>query len=68
MDISSKLLLGVLFGAVGLGFLTYGRKQKAIVPLVVGIILSLLPYMIANVWMAVGAGVILACVPYFIRF
>ncbi|HIE06408.1 MAG TPA: hypothetical protein EYP64_00025 [Desulfarculaceae bacterium] len=67
MDSVSQLLLGVLFGAVGLGFLTYGWRQKAAVPLVVGVALSIIPYLISNVWVAVGVGGVLVGVPYFIR-
>ena len=67
MGNSSGLLLGVLFGAVGLGYLTYGRRQKAVIPLVVGVALCVLPYLISNVWMLIGVGVILTGVPYFMR-
>jgi hypothetical protein len=67
MGNSSGLLLGVLFGAVGLGYLTYGRRQKAVIPLVVGVALCVLPYLISNVWVLIGVGVILAGVPYFMR-
>lgn len=37
MDSTSLLIWGVVFGAIGLGFFTYGKKQKAIVPLFTGI-------------------------------
>jgi len=67
MGNSSGLLLGVLFGAVGLGYLTYGRRQKAVIPLVVGVALCVLPYLISNVWVLIGVGVILTGVPYFMR-
>lgn len=30
---TSTLILGVIFGAIGLGFFVYGKKQKAIIPL-----------------------------------
>ncbi len=64
----SILLLGVLFGAIGLGYFTYGRKQRAIVPLCAGIILFVLPYLVPNptALFLVGAGV--AIVPFFIRY
>jgi len=64
----STLLLGVLFGAVGMGYFTYGRKQQAIVPLIAGVALFILPYLITNTiaLFITGAGV--AVIPYFIRF
>ena len=67
METTSQILWGVLFGGIGLGFFTYGRKQKAIVPLFTGIALFMLPYFIANVFMLVSAGVILMAIPYFVR-
>lgn len=64
---ASLLLWGVLFGAVGLGYFVYGKKQHAIVPLLCGLALMVVPYFIGNVWVLVGVGVGLAAVPYFVR-
>jgi hypothetical protein len=63
----SILFWGVLFGTVGLGFFTYGRKQRAGVPLCVGIALFLIPYFISNSYLLVTAGCILMAVPFFIK-
>lgn len=68
MEDTSLLLWGVVFGAIGLGFFTYGKKQKAIVPLCIGIALGVLPYFVGNVYLLVAAGILLAVLPYFIRF
>jgi hypothetical protein len=62
---SSSLLWGLLFGSVGLGFFLYGKKQKAVVPLVCGLALMVLPYFITNVLLLVVAGVVLMVVPYY---
>ncbi len=67
MPSQSTLLLGVLFGAVGLGYFTYGRKQRAVVPLCTGIILFLLPYLIPKPLPLFLAGAAVAAAPYFIR-
>ncbi|MCD6293099.1 MAG: hypothetical protein J7M09_06590 [Deltaproteobacteria bacterium] len=67
MGSSSVLIWGVLFGAIGLGFFTYGKKQKAVVPLSVGVALFVIPYVIPNVWALVIVGVVLAIIPYFVR-
>ena len=37
---TSSLLWGVLFGSIGLGFLIYGRRQRAVVPLLCGLALA----------------------------
>jgi len=67
MDSTSILLWGVLFGAIGMGFFTYGKKQKAVVPLVVGVALFIVPYVVPNVYILVAAGVFLVILPYFVR-
>jgi hypothetical protein len=67
MDNTSVLLWGVLFGSVGLGFFIYGRRQQAVVPLVAGIGLCVVPYFISNVYLLVVAGMLLVALPYFLR-
>jgi hypothetical protein len=57
----------LLFGSVGLGFLVYGKKQKAVVPLVCGLVLIIFPYFIANTILLVAIGVALIALPYFVR-
>ena len=64
---TSLLIWGMLFGAIGLGFFTYGRKQKAVVPLFTGITLFIFPYFISNIYVLVIAGVVLVVLPYFVR-
>jgi len=58
MEGTSLLIWGMLFGAVGLGFFTYGKKQKAVVPLFTGVALFIFPYFISNAYMLVMVGVV----------
>ncbi len=67
MEGTSLLIWGMLFGAVGLGYFTYGKKQKAVVPLFVGISLFIFPYFISNIYVLVATGVGLVVLPYFVR-
>jgi len=67
MEGSSLLIWGMLFGAIGLGFFTYGRRQKAVIPLITGIALFVFPYFISNVYMLVLVGALLVFLPYFVR-
>jgi hypothetical protein len=67
MDSTAVLLWGMLFGAIGFGYFLYGKKQKAIIPLGVGIVLCVVPYFIANVYVLVIVGVILMAIPFFVR-
>jgi hypothetical protein len=61
------LLWGLLFGSLGLGFFVYGKKQKAVVPMICGIGLMVYPYFISNTYALVAIGCVLTAVPYFIR-
>lgn len=64
---TATLVWGVLFGAVGLGFFTYGKKQRAVVPLLAGMALFVIPYVIPNAYLLVLAGAVIMAVPYFVR-
>jgi predicted membrane protein len=67
MDSAAGLYWAMLFGAIGLGFFTYGKRQRAAVPLAVGIALFVYPYFVPNVTLMVVIGVILIAVPYFVK-
>lgn len=58
---------GVIFGAIGLGFFVYGKKQKAIIPFLSGIGLMVFPYFISNAVILVIAGIILVALPFVIK-
>ncbi len=64
---TAVLLWGMLFGAIGFGYFLYGKKQKAVVPLIIGIALCVVPYFIANVYILVFVGLVLVAIPYFVR-
>lgn len=65
---SALLFWGLLFSAIGLGFFIYGRKQKAVVPLVCGLVLMIFPYFVSNTVLLVAIGIALMVLPYFVRF
>ena len=67
MGSTAVLLWGLLFGSIGFGFFLYGKKQKAVVPIITGIALCVVPYFIANVYALVMVGVILVVIPFFVR-
>jgi hypothetical protein len=64
---TATLLWGLLFGSIGLGFFVYGRRQKAVVPLLAGLALMIFPYFISNTIALVTLGIVLMAIPYFIR-
>ncbi|NDY42168.1 hypothetical protein G3N55_04820 [Dissulfurirhabdus thermomarina] len=64
---TAVIFWGMLFGVVGLGFFVYGKKQKAVVPLLVGIALPVIPYFISNEGLLLLAGAVLAALPWFVK-
>jgi len=57
----------LLFGSIGLGFVIYGRRQRAVVPLLCGLALMIFPYFVSNNIVLVAIGVALMAIPYFFR-
>lgn len=64
---TSTLVWGILFGSIGLGFFVYGKKQKAIMPILSGIGLMVIPYFISSLYIMIFSGIVLIALPYFIR-
>jgi len=64
MEGTSLLIWEMIFGAIGLGFFAYGKKQKAAVLFITGIALFVIPYFISNVYMLVIVGSVLVVLPY----
>lgn len=59
-----SLFLGVVLGSLGFGYLVYGRKQRAAVPVVCGLLLLIVPYFIGNVLLLLTIGGALAALPF----
>ena len=68
MGSEAALLWGVAFGAVGLAYFIYGKKQQRFITLFCGIGLMAFPYFISNTILLVVVGLALSVVPYFFRF
>jgi hypothetical protein len=67
MDISTSLLLGVLFGSIGMGYIVYGKKQHKGMALFSGIALCIFPYCVSNIFLFVLIGLVLMALPFLIR-
>ena len=65
MDTGS-IMISMLLGAVGMGYIIYGRKQFKSSALVAGILLCVFPYFVHSLWLTlpIGAGIMAA--PFFI--
>ena len=60
-------MLGVLFGAIGLGLFVYGKQRKRMAALLCGIGLMVCPYFIPNVYILVLACVVMTVLPFIIK-
>lgn len=52
-----NLLAGFIFGTIGLGAFSYGRKLELWQPRAIGLALMIYPYIIRNEWLLWGTGV-----------
>jgi len=66
MDVTS-LMLSMLFGTVGMGFLMYAKKAGQLVPALAGLGLMICPYFIPSVLAMVLVCVALMAVPFVLR-
>ncbi|MEZ5560559.1 MAG: hypothetical protein R3E86_18700 [Pseudomonadales bacterium] len=64
----ATLLWGVLFGAIGMGFFAYGRRQSAVVPFIAGLGLMVFPYFVSSTLMTVLTGALLIAAGVLVRF
>ena len=55
------------FGAFGLGYFLYGKRQQAPIALASGVLLMVFPYFVPNAWLSVLIGAALLAVPWFVR-
>jgi len=67
MNQTATLMWGMLFGAFGLGFLSYAKRQRDALSLVVGVLLCAFPYFVSNVYLMVGVGAALVAAPFVVR-
>jgi hypothetical protein len=61
------LIWGLVFSSVGFGYFIYGKRQKAVVPAVCGLILMVYPYFITGTGLLVSIGAALMAIPYFLK-
>ena len=68
MDSSTSIIFAVLFGAIGMGYLVYGRRQHQGIPLLAGVALCAFPYFVHNVLLVILIGIVLMVLPFFLRY
>lgn len=61
---AATLMWGVFFGSLGAGYLVYGKRQRAAMPLLCGIGLMVFPSFVTNVYLMVLVGAVLLALPW----
>lgn len=65
---ATSLAVGILTGAIGMGYFIYGKRQAKFVPLLAGMILCVYPYFVQGVVWLVVIGLALMAAPFLIDF
>jgi hypothetical protein len=68
MDQGSAIFVKMMCSVIGFGFFSYGKKQRALIPLLVGLSLFVIPYFINSMPILLMTILALMITPYFIRF
>ena len=63
-DPTFRILATVLFGAIGMGYWVYGKKQQRLMPMVAGVGLFILPYVVSALLPTVTLGLALVILPF----
>ena len=64
---TGRLLLGLLLGSVGTGYIVFARKQRRGLCLLCGVGLCVCPYLIGNLVALAVVSVILIALPFYYR-
>ena len=64
---TATIMWGMVFGSIGLGYFIYGKKNGRPVPLLAGILLSLLPLFVTDALPLVGSGAAVMAATWFLR-
>lgn len=56
MSSVASIVWGMLFGAIGVGFFVYGKRQQTIAPLLCGLVLMIYPWFVTNAVLLVEVG------------
>ena len=67
MPSTACLFAGLLFGAIGMGAMIYGKKRSNIKAVLIGIGLCVYPYFIDEIVLLYGIGFALCVLLYFCR-
>jgi hypothetical protein len=61
---TASLLWGTVFGAIGAGYILYGRRQREAIPLLCGIGLAGFTWFVSGTWATLLVGAVLMAIPF----
>ena len=64
----TTLAIGILTGAIGVGYCMYGKRQTKFVPLLAGMALCVYPYFVDSALWLIVVGAVLLAAPFVIDF
>jgi hypothetical protein len=67
MDNTTNLFIMVIFSSIGLAYFIYGKKQRLMIPTLVGVGLMVYPYFVANTVLLIIVGLVGVAIPWFFR-
>lgn len=63
----ANVISGLIFGTIGFIAFMYGKKEKSVKPLVIGLVLMVYPYFVSNTFAQYAIGISLTAALYFWR-
>jgi len=66
MDTTTLLFLSVIVSSFGLAYFVYGKKQKRLMPTLVGIGMMVYPYFVKNLYLFLAIFVVGLILPFII--
>jgi hypothetical protein len=68
MPSPSQLFIGLVAGAIGVGYFVYGKREGRFVPMFSGVALCVYPYLVAGtLWLCIVGAALLAA-PFLLDF
>ncbi len=65
MGSTTNIIITVIFSAIGMGYIAYGKKQQQAVALICGVALCVYPYFVSNTIPVIVIGIVLMLLPFY---
>ena len=62
------LVVNLIFGAFGMAYFVYGKRQTKFVPVIAGVLLCVFPYFTDDLLVQCGIGAVLLAAPFVIDY